>query len=82
MLAVLGEIRWSASTLLEKYPIFGRKVGHKQVEHSLIFERGSDLITHAAEELNWGQYKINSKEDKIGVFVSLVSTKVPFKGSI
>eukprot|EP00037_Helgoeca_nana_P010926 m.97126 g.97126 ORF g.97126 m.97126 type:complete len:667 (+) comp20505_c0_seq1:61-2061(+) len=47
----------------------------------LIFEQSSDLVTHAAQDLPWGAYKINNKEDKIGVFVSLVSTKVPFKGT-
>ena len=29
----------------------------------------------------WGNYKINKLTDKIGVFVSIVSTKVPFKGT-
>lgn len=47
----------------------------------LIFEQSSDLVTHAAQDVPWGTYKINIKEDKIGVFVSLVSTKVPFKGT-
>jgi hypothetical protein len=27
----------------------------------------------------WSQYKIDHKKDRIGVFVSLVSTKIPFK---
>jgi hypothetical protein len=26
-------------------------------------------------------YKINQQQDKIGVFVSIVSTKIPFKGT-
>ena len=26
-------------------------------------------------------YKINNKEDKVGVYVSIVSTKIPFKGT-
>ena len=31
--------------------------------------------------INWASYKIRQHQDKIGVFVSLVSTKVPFKGT-
>ncbi|XP_071913341.1 DNA topoisomerase 6 subunit B-like isoform X2 [Coffea arabica] len=30
---------------------------------------------------NWNSYKINQVQDKIGVFVSIVSTKIPFKGT-
>jgi hypothetical protein len=30
---------------------------------------------------SWGSYKINQTQDKIGVFVSVVSTKIPFKGT-
>ncbi|XP_027077675.1 DNA topoisomerase 6 subunit B isoform X3 [Coffea arabica] len=30
---------------------------------------------------NWNSYKINQAQDKIGVFVSIVSTKIPFKGT-
>jgi DNA topoisomerase VI subunit B len=60
----------------------------------LLFEGGSDVITRTANELKsvvqsqepqthssgrWAQYKINKNEDRIGVFVSLVSTKIPFK---
>lgn len=39
------------------------------------------------EELNlglvssWNSYKIHQTQDKIGVFVSIVSTKIPFKGT-
>ncbi|KAH9618145.1 hypothetical protein KSS87_008498 [Heliosperma pusillum] len=29
----------------------------------------------------WGSYKINQTQDKIGIFVSIVSTKIPFKGT-
>ena len=29
----------------------------------------------------WSHYKIDQKKEKIGVFVSIVSTKVPFKGT-
>lgn len=47
----------------------------------LLFEQASDVISRTANEVKWGNYKINKKEDKIGVFVSLVSTKIPFKGT-
>ena len=30
---------------------------------------------------SWNNYKINQTQDKIGVFVSIVSTKIPFKGT-
>lgn len=30
---------------------------------------------------SWNSYKINQIQDKIGVFVSIVSTKIPFKGT-
>lgn len=30
---------------------------------------------------SWSSYKINQVQDKIGVFVSIVSTKIPFKGT-
>lgn len=30
---------------------------------------------------SWSGYKINQTQDKIGVFVSIVSTKIPFKGT-
>lgn len=30
---------------------------------------------------SWSSYKINQQQDKIGVFVSIVSTKIPFKGT-
>lgn len=30
---------------------------------------------------SWNSYKINQQQDKIGVFVSIVSTKIPFKGT-
>eukprot|EP00049_Salpingoeca_infusionum_P004710 m.82729 g.82729 ORF g.82729 m.82729 type:complete len:1030 (+) comp12697_c0_seq8:104-3193(+) len=47
----------------------------------LIFEEKSDVISKTASEIRWGSYKINKTTDKIGVFVSIVSTKVPFKGT-
>lgn len=30
---------------------------------------------------SWSSYKINQQQDKVGVFVSIVSTKIPFKGT-
>jgi len=48
----------------------------------LLFEAGSDVATIAAnKKLKWTQYSINPKTDKISVFVSIVSTKIPFKGT-
>lgn len=48
----------------------------------LLFEGGSDVITRTAlKRINWGAYKINQSSDKVGVFVSVVSTKIPFKGA-
>lgn len=48
----------------------------------LLFEGGSDVITKTAlKRINWGSYKINQTTDKVGVFVSIVSTKIPFKGA-
>eukprot|EP00741_Cyanophora_paradoxa_P019533 tig00021127_g18855.t1 len=48
----------------------------------LLFEQGADVATRTANKsVNWAAYKIRAKEDKIGVFVSIVSTKVPFKGT-
>lgn len=34
-----------------------------------------------AKLCSWNSYKINQTQDKIGVFVSIVSTKIPFKGT-
>uniref|UniRef100_A0A383WIB7 DNA topoisomerase 6 subunit B n=1 Tax=Tetradesmus obliquus TaxID=3088 RepID=A0A383WIB7_TETOB len=48
----------------------------------LLFEGGSDVITRTAtKRINWGSYKINQSSDRVGVFVSIVSTKIPFKGA-
>lgn len=44
-----------------------------------MFEEGADVITKTAKELNWGSYKMDKNQSKIGVFVSIVSTKIPFK---
>lgn len=43
---------------------------------------GSDVITRTAlKRINWPTYKINPSTDRVGVFVSIVSTKIPFKGA-
>ena len=48
----------------------------------LLFEAGSDVATRVANrKIKWASYKIDQKRDKIGIFVSLVSTKIPFKGT-
>ncbi|CAM9108711.1 unnamed protein product, partial [Ectocarpus fasciculatus] len=48
----------------------------------LLFEAGSDVVTRVAmKRINWSMYKVDHKRDKIGVFVSTVSTKIPFKGT-
>ena len=48
----------------------------------LLFEGGADVATQVSKKrINWSAYKIRQNQDKVGVFVSLVSTKVPFKGT-
>jgi DNA topoisomerase-6 subunit B len=48
----------------------------------LLFEGGADVCTRVAQtKIRWANYKIDHKKDKVGVFVSIVSTKVPFKGT-
>ena len=43
---------------------------------------GSDVITKTAlKRINWPAYKINQSTDRVGVFVSIVSTKIPYKGA-
>ena len=61
------------------------KAGHNVFRFAnripLLFEGGSDVVTRCVQRLNWGSYKIDKNNDKIGVFVSIVSTKIPFKGT-
>ncbi|CAB9524732.1 topoisomerase 6 subunit B [Seminavis robusta] len=48
----------------------------------LLFEGGADVSSRVAhKKISWGSYKIDYKRDKIGVFVSIVSTKIPYKGT-
>lgn len=46
----------------------------------LLFEQGNDVITKTANAMKWSRYKIGL-EQGVGVFVSIVSTKIPFKGT-
>jgi DNA topoisomerase VI subunit B len=48
----------------------------------LLFEGGADVATRVAlTKIRWNNYKIDYKRDKVAVFVSIVSTKIPFKGT-
>jgi DNA topoisomerase VI subunit B len=48
----------------------------------LLFEGGADVATRVAlTKIKWANYKVDYKRDKVGVFVSIVSTKIPFKGT-
>ncbi|KAG7341579.1 DNA topoisomerase VI, B subunit [Nitzschia inconspicua] len=48
----------------------------------LLFEAGADVSTRVAtNKIKWSSYKMDHKRDKIGVFVSIVSTKIPYKGT-
>ena len=47
----------------------------------LLFEPGSDVVTKQAQELDWGRYKIDKGAHKVGIFVSVVSTRIPFRGT-
>ncbi|RLM87298.1 DNA topoisomerase 6 subunit B [Panicum miliaceum] len=86
----------SSPQVFEGHPFIveaGISIGGKDVKHGLnifrfanriplLFEQGADVITRtAAKRINWSSYKINQQQDKIGVFVSIVSTKIPFKGT-
>ncbi|GBG33873.1 DNA topoisomerase 6 subunit B [Hondaea fermentalgiana] len=48
----------------------------------LLFSGGSDVATVVANKhITWSSYHINPKTERVGVFVSIVSTKIPFKGT-
>ena len=50
--------------------------------HMCMRQGGSDVITKTAlKRINWGNYKIAQNTDKVGVFVSIVSTRIPYKGA-
>jgi len=43
----------------------------------LLFETGADVATQVAtKKIAWGNYHIDLKRDNVGVYVSIVSTKV------
>ena len=46
----------------------------------LLFEGGNDVITKTANQIKWNRYKI-ALDSRLGIFVSIVSTKIPFKGT-
>jgi len=46
----------------------------------LLFMGGNDVVTQQAKGIRWKNYKIEDK-DAVGVFVSIVSTKIPFSGA-
>ena len=48
----------------------------------LLFEGGADVDTRIAQlKIKWSSYEINHKKDQIGIFVSIVPTNIPFKGT-
>lgn len=48
----------------------------------LLFEAGNDVVTKTARDcIRWNSYKISPVSDRIGVICSIVSTKIPFKGT-
>mmetsp|Transcript_87886 Transcript_87886/g.250541 ORF Transcript_87886/g.250541 Transcript_87886/m.250541 type:complete len:160 (-) Transcript_87886:1643-2122(-) len=48
----------------------------------MLFEGGSDVVTRVANKsIKWSSYKIDHKKQRVGVFVSTVSTRIPFKGT-
>lgn len=86
----------SSPQVFEGHPFIveaGISLGGRDVKHGLnifrfanriplLFEQGADVVTRTAlKRINWNSYKINQTQDKIGVFVSIVSTKIPFKGT-
>tara|TARA_A100001015_G_scaffold283202_2_gene348291 strand:- start:239 stop:1771 length:1533 start_codon:yes stop_codon:yes gene_type:complete len=48
----------------------------------LLFETGADVVTRVATtKINWSSYHIDMNRDAVGVYVSIVATKIPFKGT-
>ena len=48
----------------------------------LLFESGSDVSKKICEKsINWKSYHLDPQSSRIEVFVSIVSTKIPFKGA-
>ena len=48
----------------------------------LLFETGADVVTQVANKrINWSSYHLDPRKDNVGVYVSIVSTRIPFKGT-
>jgi DNA topoisomerase VI subunit B len=48
----------------------------------MLFETGADVVTQVAtKRIKWSTYLIDPKKDSVGVYVSIVSTRIPFKGT-
>jgi DNA topoisomerase-6 subunit B len=78
--------------IVEAAVAIGGRLGSKEVRPGLnvfrfanriplLFEGGSDVMTRTASEISWGNYKINKRDDRVSVFLSIVSTRIPFKGT-
>lgn len=79
-------IFWRFAKILPSQSLFCIFQSHSKNAPSevcaLKLQGGSDVITKTAlKRINWAAYKINQASDKIGVFVSIVSTKIPYKGA-
>ena len=44
----------------------------------LLHKEKSDVSWKVIEKINWNKYKINKDEDSLAIFISVVSTKIPF----
>lgn len=78
--AVLVEAAVSLGSRREKK--VGIKVHRFANRIPMLFSQGSDVsyIT-AHKNINWKTYRMDQNQQKIGVYVSIVSTKVPYKGA-
>lgn len=48
----------------------------------LLFEAGNDVVSRTAkEDIKWNNYKIPVTTECVGVICSIVSTRIPFKGT-
>ena len=45
----------------------------------LLFDEGNDVSRKVIDSIEWNRYKIDTSSDKIGIAVSIVSVKIPFK---
>jgi len=45
---------------------------------TLLYKEKSDVAWNVIEKIDWHRYKIKKDEDPIAIFVSIVSTKIPF----